>query len=212
MIDPSPESDPLARAKAGDTEALGQLFLHFRDRLRKMVRLRLDRRLAGRVDPSDVLQEAYLDLSRRFPEYVANPAVPFYLWLRALTGQRLIDLQRQHLGAQMRDAAREVPLDAGAAAWESTPALAAQLAGHLTSPSQAAIRAEVEARLAAALAAMDPIDREVLVLRLCDELSNDTVAAVLGIQKAGASNRYVRALKRLRESLAGMPGLFDEAR
>src|SRR5688572_31323960 len=108
MTEHDPDADALARARAGDAAALSQLFLRFRDRLRKMVRLRLDRRLAGRVDPSDVLQEAFLDLSRRFPEYAANPAVPFYLWLRALTGQRLVDLHRLHLGAQMRDAALEV--------------------------------------------------------------------------------------------------------
>src|SRR5437764_1183073 len=96
--------DLLAQATAGDAVALGTLFARYRDRLRNMIRLRLDHRLCGRLDPSDVLQEAYLDVARRFPEYVAAPAVPFYLWLRTLTGQRLIDLHRQHLGAQMRDA------------------------------------------------------------------------------------------------------------
>src|SRR5437879_4328816 len=98
----------LRRARAGDDAALGALFAHYHDRLSLMVRLRLDRRVYGRLDPSDVLQEAFLDVARRFPEYVAAPAVPFYLWLRTLTGQRLIDLHRQHLGAQMRDAGREV--------------------------------------------------------------------------------------------------------
>ena len=100
----------LRRARAGDAAALGALFAHYRDRLRQMVRLRLDRRLCGRLDPSDVLQEAYLDVARRFPEYAAAPTVSFYLWLRTLTGQRLIDLHREHLGAQMRDAGREVSL------------------------------------------------------------------------------------------------------
>jgi RNA polymerase sigma-70 factor (ECF subfamily) len=98
--------DLLRRAKAGDAAALAALFAHYRERLRQMVRLRLDRRLYGRLDPSDVLQEAYLDVARRFPEYAATPTVSFYLWLRALTGQRLLDLHRQHLGAHMRDACR----------------------------------------------------------------------------------------------------------
>src|SRR6516162_6479331 len=95
--------DVLRRATAGDQEALAQVFAQYRERLRQMVRLRLDRRLQGRLDPSDVLQDAYLDFSRRLPEYARDPAMPFYLWLRFLTGQRLIDLHRQHLGAQMRD-------------------------------------------------------------------------------------------------------------
>jgi ECF sigma factor len=93
----------LRRLHAGDAAAAGDLFQHYRDRLRRMVRLRLDRRLQGRVDPSDVLQDAYLDLARRVPEYVANPTIPFFLWLRLLTGQRLLMLHRQHLGTQMRD-------------------------------------------------------------------------------------------------------------
>ena len=97
MTEPGKTEDLLLRAKAGDAAALGGLFARYRDRLRRMVRLRLDRRVAGRLDPSDVVQEAYLDVARRFPEYAAAPAVPFYVWLRALTGQRLIDLHRQHL-------------------------------------------------------------------------------------------------------------------
>ena len=119
--------DLLRRAKAGDGAALGELFAHYRDRLRKMVRLRLDRRLAGRLDASDVLQEAYLDVARRFPEYAAAPEVPFYVWLRALTGQRLIDLHRQHLGAKMRDAGQEVSLYRGALPQASSASLAQQL-------------------------------------------------------------------------------------
>src|SRR6516164_8198778 len=133
--------DLLQRAKDGDAAALGVLFEHYRDRLRKMVRLRLDRRVAGRLDASDVLQEAYLDVTQRFPEYVAAPTVPFYVWLRALTGQRLIDLHRQHLGAKMRDAGQEVSLNRGALPQASSASLAQQLMGRLTSASQAAIRA-----------------------------------------------------------------------
>src|SRR5438093_12877454 len=106
----TPDTDEtrlLQRAKAGDQQALAALFARYRDRLRKMVRLRLDRRLSGRIDTSDVLQDAYLDVARRFPEYAASPTVPFYIWLRSLTGHRLIDLHRRHLGAEMRDAGRE---------------------------------------------------------------------------------------------------------
>jgi RNA polymerase sigma-70 factor (ECF subfamily) len=103
----------LERAKAGDQHALAALFDRYRERLHKMVRLRLDRRLSGRIDTSDVLQDAYLDVARRFPEYLAAPSVPFYIWLRSLTGNRLVDLHRHHLGAEMRDAGREVSIHRG---------------------------------------------------------------------------------------------------
>src|SRR5262249_33101430 len=194
----------------GDQQALAELFGRHRERLRRMVRLRMDRRLQGRVDPSDVLQEAYLDVARRAPEDAANPAMPLFLSLRVLTGQRLVALHRQPLGAQMRDAGQEVSLHRGAIPQASSASLAAQLLGRLTSPTQAAIRAELQLRLQEVLNAMDPIDREVLVLRHFEELSNNETAEVLGLQKSAASNRYVRALKRLKEILASIPGFFDQ--
>jgi RNA polymerase sigma-70 factor (ECF subfamily) len=176
-----------------------------------MVRLRLDRRLQGRLDPSDVVQEAYLDYARRFPEYAGNPTMPFYLWLRFLTGQRLIDLHRQHLGARMRDAGQEVSLYRGALPQASSVSLAAQLLGRLTSASQAAIRAETQIRVQEALNGMDSMDREILTLRHFEMLSNEETAQVLGIKKSAASNRYVRALKRLKELLLGVPGFGDHS-
>jgi RNA polymerase sigma-70 factor (subfamily 1) len=137
----------LRRLQEDDAGAAGELFEHYRGRLRRMVRLRLDRRLQGRVDPSDVLQEAYLDLARRAPEYVADPRLPFFLWLRLLTGQRLLMVHRQHLGAQMRDAGQEVSLYRGPLPQASSASLAAHLLGRLTTPSQAAVRAEMQLRL-----------------------------------------------------------------
>jgi RNA polymerase sigma-70 factor (ECF subfamily) len=200
--------DLLRRAEAGDAAALGALFAHYRDRLRLMVRLRLDRRLAGRLDASDVLQDAYLDVARRFPEYAAAPAVPFYVWLRALTGQRLIDLHRQHLGAKMRDAGQEVSLYRGALPQASSASLAQQLLAGLTSPTQAAIRAEMQLRLQDALNGLDPMDREVVVLRHFEELNNVETAAVLGIEPSAASKRYLRAVRRLKAVLDQVPGFF----
>ena len=126
------------RAVRGDQAAWGELLARYRDRLRRMVALRLDRRLQGRVDPSDVIQEAMLDASRRLAEYRQNPTMPFFLWLRFLTGQRLLEQHRRHLGAQGRDAGREISLYRGAMPEATTAALAAQLLGRLTSPSQAA--------------------------------------------------------------------------
>ena len=200
--------DLLRRAKAGDAAALGALFAHYRGRLRNMVRLRLDRRVAGRLDASDVLQEAYLDVARRFPEYAAAPAVPFYVWLRALTGQRLIDLHRQHLGAKMRDAGQEVSLYRGALPQASSASLAKQLLAGLTSPTQAAVRAEMQLQLQEALNTMDPMDREVVVLRHFEELNNIETAAVLGIEPSAASKRYLRAIRRLKAILDQVPGFF----
>jgi RNA polymerase sigma-70 factor, ECF subfamily len=207
--EPNNPDDLMTRAAAGDQDALAQVFAQHRERLRQMVRLRLDRRLQGRLDPSDVLQEAYLDFSRRLPEYAREQTMPFYLWLRFLTGQRLIDLHRQHLGTKMRDAGQEVSLYRGALPHASSVSLAAQLLGRLTSASRAAIRAETQIHIQEALNSMDPLDREVLTLRHFEVLSNEEAAAVLGIKKSAASNRYIRALKRLKEILARVPG-FDE--
>jgi RNA polymerase sigma-70 factor (ECF subfamily) len=205
--DSSSTGDLLSRAKAGDPQALAELFARYRERLRRMVHLRLDRRLQGRIDPSDVLQEAYLVLAQRFPEYARNPAMPFFLWLRVLTGQKLIDVHRQHLGAQKRAADQEISLHRGALPQASSASLAQQLLGRLTSASQAAIRAETQIRVQEALNSMDPMDREVLVLRHFELLTTEETALVLGITKAAAGKRYLRALKRLKDLLAGLPGL-----
>lgn len=182
-----------------DPEALGALLERDRSRLHRMVRLRMDRRLLRRVDVSDVIQEVHLDAARRIGEYVDGPAMPFYLWLRLLTNQKLVDLYRHHLGAGKRDLRREVTLAPFVEA--TSVALAEQLLGSLSTPSRAADRAEVEARVRAALEELDPIDREVLALRHFEQLPNDETAQALGIEVSAASKRYVRALKRLGEVL-----------
>jgi RNA polymerase sigma-70 factor, ECF subfamily len=201
----------LERAFGGDLVALAKLFEGHRARLEQMVWLRLDRRLQGRLDPSDVLQEAYLDVARRFAEYRADPAIPFFLWLRLLTGQRLVDLHRQHLGAKMRDAGLEVSLHSGQFPRASSASLAELLLGRLTTASRAAIRAETQLRVQEALNAMDPIDREVLVLRHFEMLSNEETAQVLGLKPSAAGNRHMRALRRLKEVLAQVPGPGDSS-
>jgi RNA polymerase sigma-70 factor, ECF subfamily len=202
------EAELLRQAQAGDQQALATLFARYRDRLRKTVRLRLDRRLSGRIDTSDVLQDVYLDVARRFPEYAGSPTVPFYIWLRSLTGQRLVDLHRRHLGAQMRDAGQEVSLHRGALPAASSVSLAQALLAGLTSPTQAAVREEMRLRLQEALNGMDPLDREVVVLRHFEELSNAEAAEVLGIEPPAASKRYIRALRRLKAILDAVPGFF----
>lgn len=199
----------LRRIRDGDSGACAELFACFRDRLRRMVKLRLDRRLHGRLDASDVLQEAYLDISRRATEYAEKPDMPVYLWLRFLTGQRLLALHRHHLTAQKRDAGLEIVLHRGAMPQASSISLAAQLLGRLTSPTQAAQRAELRVRLQEVLNGMDPLDREILTLRHFEELTNTEAAEVLGLQKSAASNRYIRALKRLKDALGHASGFFE---
>jgi RNA polymerase sigma-70 factor (ECF subfamily) len=210
MTDPSNESsDLLRRAGEGDTAALGALLEAHRKRLRRMVRLRLDPRLQTRVDPSDVIQEAFLQAAQRLAQYLRKPRMPFFFWLRFLTGQKLLELHRRHLGTEARDAGREVSLHHGAMPEASSACLAAQLMGKITAPLQAAIRAEMKVRLQEALNSMDATDREVLVLRHFEQLNNSETAEVLGITPSGASSRYLRALKRLKDILGQVPGLIE---
>jgi RNA polymerase sigma-70 factor (ECF subfamily) len=211
MTDKLAVDDLLRRAAAGDEAALAELFARHRERLRRMVGLRLDRRLQGRVDASDVLQEAYLDIARKAPDYFAAPSMPFFLWMRFLTGQRLQALHRHHFGVQKRDPRHEVVPQVGAIPRATSASLAALLLGRSTSPSTALVKRELQVRVQDALNALDPMDREVLALRHFEELTNSETAEVLGIGHTAASNRYVRALKRLKEVLSGMPGLLDSS-
>ena len=206
LADHTDEEDVLRRIRAGDQTALATVFDRHRARLGKMVRLRLDCRLRGRIDPADVLQEAFVDASCRLPDYAANPTMPLFLWLRFLTSQRLQLLHRKHFGPT-RNPVREVSLFSGALPQADSMSLAQQLLGRLTTPSRAAIRVEMQLKVQEALDRMDPIDREVLALRHFEELSNKETAEVLGLQQAAASNRYIRALRRLKEILSTVPGL-----
>ncbi len=209
--EPGENETLLGRAAGGDEAALAAFWERHRKRLRLMVRLRLDRRLQGRVDPSDVLQEAYIDLAERLPDYVRDRAFTPYLWLRLVTGQRLLEIHRRHLGTAMRDAGREVSLYRGALPQASSVSLAAQLLGRFTTASHAAVRAERQVQLQAVLNGMDPMDREILALRHFEELSNGEAAEVLGLSRTAANNRYIRALGRLRDLLENMPGFLDKA-
>ncbi len=203
------DDDLLARLEAGDERVVNELFTRYRERLRQMVRLRLDRRLQGRIDASDVLQEAYLEVARRAREYVARPTMPPFLWMRFLTAQKLLELHRHHLGARMRDAAQELSLCHRATPQASSVSLAEMLLGRLTSPTLAARRAEMQQKLQEVINSLDPLDREVVALRHFEELSNSEVAQVLGLSKTAASNRYIRALARLKEMLEGIPGFIE---
>jgi len=199
----------LDQAVAGDKAALNELFARHRPRLRRMVELRLDRRLQARIDASDVIQEAFVEAVNRLDEYLREPSYPLFLWLRYIVGERLLKLHRHHLGTQMRDAGLEVSIYRGALPAASSAALAAQLLGQHTSPTQAAVRAERMMRLQEALNTLEPMDREVLSLRHFEEMSLAETALSLGIEESAAAKRYIRALKRLKATLANMPGGLD---
>ena len=196
----------LRQIAAGDHSAWGNLLERHRPRLRRMVELRLDRRLLGRLDPSDVIQEAFLTASLQLPGYLKKPTIPLYLWLRLVTGQKLLILHRHHLGTKARDASLQISIDRGGYPAASSDALATKLIGREPSPSAAACEVEQRRCLQEALDRMDPIDREVLALRHFEQMTNAEIAQVLGLEPSAASKRYVRALQRVKEILSARPG------
>jgi len=201
------EDDELLRlAAAGDGESWQALVGRSRDRLRRVVAFRLDPRLRGRVDPSDVLQEAYLEAWRDLGSYLDRPEIPFFLWLRGIAGNKLRELHRHHLGTQRRDPRREVSIHGGATSETTTTALAARLVGNLTRASEEAVRHELKLQLHEAIDAMDPLDREVLALRYFEQLSPAETAGVLGIKEKAAGARYLRAVRRLKAILQSLGG------
>lgn len=193
----------LAAARAGKDSALAQLFEKHRGRLERIARLRLDRRLQSRIDPADIVQDTYLAVQRKFLRFYDPEDLDFFLWLRLELAQRLVDVHRFHLGAQARDAALDVSLQQGALPQVTSMSLAEQLLGRLTTPSNAAMRAELKLRLEDAINSLDPQDRDILVMRHFEELTNSEAAQVLGIKSSAACNRYVRAIRRLKTALGG---------
>jgi RNA polymerase sigma-70 factor (ECF subfamily) len=191
-----------ARARAGDRDALGSLLAEQAEPLRRWVERRLDGRLRGRVSASDVVQETCLAADARRGHLAGLDGMPLGVWLRLIAAQRLADLHRRHLGADARDARREVALDAGS----GSAALAGRLAGDITSPSAAAARHEVARLVAVALRRLAPADREILELRHLQGVSNDEAAARLGLSKSAATKRHLRALERLRPLLEALAG------
>ena len=185
-----------------DEAGFEDVFDRYRKRLRRMVKLRMDHRLTGRIDSDDVLQESFLEAMHKLEDFrQRTDDLPVFLWLRLIVAEKLTDLHRAHLGAQMRDVGREVSLYRGPMPEASSAALAAQLMGSITSPSLAAVRTETKLRIQEALNRMDDLDREVLTLRNFEQLTNSEAARVLGITQQAASNRYVRALMRMKEIL-----------
>ena len=189
MPEETGESDELLRlASAGDVESWDSLVRRSRHRLRRIVAFRLDHRLHGRVDPSDVIQDAYLDAWRDLGSSLNRPEIPFFLWLRGIAGNKVRQLHRRHLGTQMRDPRRDVLIGGGAMA-ETTTTIAAHLLGDQTRASEEAARLELKLGLQDAPDAMEPIDREVLALRHFEQLLPADTARVLGIKEKAAAMR-----------------------
>jgi RNA polymerase sigma-70 factor (ECF subfamily) len=201
--------DFLRQLKENPEGVLAEEYNRYRDRLWRIVNFRLDRRLLGRVDADDILQEAYLDAATRIEHYLNDPATTFFIWLRTVVGQTLIDVHRRHLGAQKRDVRREVKQKRRVFSASTSFQIADVLLGDLTSPSQAALKEELARQLHEALESMNEIDREILVLRHFEELSNLEASEVLEIEPKTASMRYFRALTRLRSILVQIPGIIE---
>jgi RNA polymerase sigma-70 factor (ECF subfamily) len=212
MPDCTSEEMLLERAAAGDVGAWGALLTAHEPRLCRMVTFRLDPRLQGRIDASDVIQEVFVQAAAHREDFFHQPPLPLFLWLRGIVSNKLLEVHRHHLGTRMRDAGREVVEYRRASPDNTSEALVARLTGGATGPGTAVVRAEVKVRLHEALSKMDPIDREVLALRHFEQLNNDEAARELGIQRRAAAKRYVRALKRLKELLAELPGGLTELR
>lgn len=191
----------LEQARQGQDGAVDQLLARHREPLRRAVHLRLDPALAQRVDASDIVQEVILEASQRLTAYLAQPVLPFHLWLRQIAKDHIIDAHRKHRLAQRRSVDREQPL--AAAGWDdrSSLDLASRLVDAELTPATAALRQELHRRLQAALQQLGDDDREVLLMRHFEQLANQEVAAALGLSEAAAAMRYLRALRRLKAVL-----------
>lgn len=191
----------LAEARRGDSAAVNRLLERHRAALRRMIDLRMDRVIGRRIDASDIVQDVLLDAHRRLEEYLAQPSMPFHLWLRQMARDRLIDAHRRHRVAARRSIDREQPMVAPAMLDHSTMDLVAELVDPELTPAAAATWNELQVRFQAALDQMDEQDREVVLLRHFEHLSNGEVAQVLNLSEPAAGMRYLRAMRRLRTHL-----------
>jgi RNA polymerase sigma-70 factor (ECF subfamily) len=207
---PISEGELVDRVVNGDRDALAQLFLLNRDRLWRMINFRMDPRLHGRIDADDVLQEAWLAAVQRIDHFLVDASRSIFVWFRLIASQTLVDVHRRHLGTQKRNAGMEFSLQKGWAASSTSFSLSHHLLGKLTSPSEAVAREEMAQIVRSGLDSMHDIDREVLALRHFEQLTNRETAQILGISEQASSDRYTRALTRLKTVLTGIPGFFKE--
>jgi RNA polymerase sigma-70 factor (ECF subfamily) len=200
--DSSETQELLTAAAAGDASAVNQLLERHRAALRRMVDLRMDAALVRRVDASDIVQDVLVEANRRLPEYAKAPPLPFHLWLRHMARDRIVDAHRRHRAADRRSIDREQPLASPSAAGRSSLDLAGQLRDirELT-PQAAATQRELQERFFAAVDSLDENDREVILMRHVEHLSNQEVAQALDLSEPAAGMRYLRAMRRLRTML-----------
>ncbi|MEX0792439.1 MAG: sigma-70 family RNA polymerase sigma factor [Pirellulaceae bacterium] len=191
----------IEKARGGDPEARDRLLMRHRDALRRMIEMRLDRKIQRRVDASDIVQEVLVDANRRLTDYLADPKMPFHLWLRHMAKDRIIDAHRRHRVSSKRSVDREQNLAIGFNMDQSSVDLAAQICDTEATPAAAATMEELQRRFQAAIETMDPADREVIIMRHFEQLTNQDVAAALDLSAAAASMRYLRAMRRLRTLL-----------
>ena len=196
-------------AEAGNQEALAQAFDLYRSRFIRMVDLRMDPKLKGRVGASDVIQEAFLDLAKKHAKFAARDEpqkMSLFVWMRLVVAERLINIRRRHLETDKRDAAREISMEKKTFDGSSSGCLAGRLVDSFTSASNRAIRAEIQAELLKTLDDMKAMDREIITMRSFEGMSNVEVAQSLGLSENGASSRYVRAMTQLKQRLQRLPG------
>ena len=197
-------------AQGGDADAVNRLLERHRESVRRMIDLRMDRKLRQRVDASDIVQDVLIDANRRLPDYLNQPAMPFHLWLRQMAQDRLIDAHRRHRVAAKRSVDREQPLAARANLDRDTIELAAQLCDPERTPAAEAAWNELQEQFSAAIEQLDEQDREVVLMRHFEKLSNSEVAESLGLSPPAASMRYLRAVRRLRAMLNDEDSLAEE--
>ena len=199
--DASQTIELLRRAGEGDAAAVNGLLERHRDALRRVVMLRLDRGLQRRVDASDIVQDVLIEANRRLDDYLAAPNLPFHLWLRQIARDRVIDAYRRHKVAGRRSVDREQPLVVPGLGSQSAMDLAGQISDREMTPAAAAVWHELEARFRAALDQLDEPDREMIVMRHFEQLSNSEAAQTLGLSEPAAGMRYLRAMRRMRAML-----------
>lgn len=201
-----PDSDEtlelLASARNGDASAANNLLDRHREALRRMVAMRLDQRIRRRVDASDVVQDVLVDANRRLEKYLENPVMPFHLWLRQMARDRLIDAHRRHRASAKRSVDREQGMVVGGDMDRSTMELAAQLCDDQLTPAAAATMHELQTQFETALTEVNDQDREIILMRHYEHLTNQEVASILELSEPAASMRYLRALRRLRAVLS----------
>ena len=197
----------LNNVRDGQSIAVEALMDRHRNSLRRMIQLRLDQRLMQRMDVSDVIQDVLIEANRRLADYLNNPAIPFHLWIRQIAKDRIIDAHRRHRVSAKRSIDREQPQPGKGPFDQSTIELANQFRDQALTPAAAATQRELAQQIESAVQMLRENDREIILMRHYEQLNNQEIAQSLGLTEPAASMRYLRALKRLREIIEGLPAL-----